>query len=44
MQWREKKILAINFMKYDDFMESKTIELAGEYKIIHNNTPQLRKM
>ena len=39
MQWREKKILAINFMKYDDFMKSKTIELAGEYQIIHNNPP-----
>ena len=23
-------------MKYEDFMKSKTIELAGEYQIIHN--------
>ena len=44
MQWREKKILAISFMKYDDFMKSKTIELAGEYQIIHNILPPLRKM
>ena len=36
MQWREKKILAVNFMKYEHFMKSKTIELAGEYQIIHN--------